>query len=123
MLQAADDFPTFFTPADEFPLIIDCGAQHRRIHSRVEVSMANMQNHLLEPDPYALALLQKNVIRMIYLKFNAFARQSVTNQVKGNFLAKSDMEPIRGEIHCDLNGEIERTLTYLWYVAKDWGLI
>ena len=123
MLRAADDFPTFFTPADEFPLIIDCGANIGVSVLEWKYRWPTCRIICFEPDPYAFALLKKNVIKNDLPGVQCFCTAISDQSGEGEFLAKSDMEPIRGEIHCDLNGEIERTLTYLWYVAKDWGLI
>lgn len=63
MLRAADDFPTFFTPADEFPLIIDCGANIGVSILEWKYRWPTCRIICFEPDPYAFALLQKNVIK------------------------------------------------------------
>lgn len=61
MIRAADDFPTFFRTDEEFPLIIDCGAnigvsilewKHRWPASRIIC---------FEPDPYAFEMLRENI--------------------------------------------------------------
>lgn len=63
MVRAIDDFPSFFTPRQEFPLIIDCGAN-------IGVSLLEWKTRwpmakviCFEPDPDAFRLLQMNVHR------------------------------------------------------------
>jgi FkbM family methyltransferase len=61
MVRQIDDFPSFFTPTGERPLIIDCGAN-------IGVSMLEWKTRwphaevlCFEPDPFAFKALQKNV--------------------------------------------------------------
>ncbi|TWU37024.1 2-O-methyltransferase NoeI [Novipirellula artificiosorum] len=61
MIRQIDDFPSFFEPSDERPLIIDCGAN-------IGVSMLEWKHRwpqaeilCFEPDPFAFAILCKNV--------------------------------------------------------------
>lgn len=61
MIRQIDDFPSFFTPQDDRPLIIDCG-------SNIGVSMLEWKTRwpgarivCFEPDPFAFKLLQANV--------------------------------------------------------------
>jgi len=61
MIRAADDFPSFFTPKEEYPFIIDCGAN-------IGVSVLEWKHRwptssivCFEPDPHAFELLEKNI--------------------------------------------------------------
>lgn len=61
MVRQIDDFPSFFTPLDDRPLIIDCG-------SNIGVSMLEWKTRwpgarivCFEPDPFAFKILQANV--------------------------------------------------------------
>ncbi len=61
MVRQTDDFPSFFTPVGDFPLIIDCGAN-------IGVSVLEWKSRwpqsrviCFEPDPFAFALLRKNI--------------------------------------------------------------
>jgi FkbM family methyltransferase len=61
MMRQIDDFPSFFTPQEERPVVIDCG-------SNIGVSMLEWKTRwpgariiCFEPDPYAFKMLQANV--------------------------------------------------------------
>ena len=63
MIRASDDFPSFFTPRESEPLIIDCGAN-------IGVSVLEWKTRwpmcrviCFEPDPDAFRLLSLNVER------------------------------------------------------------
>ena len=63
MIRASDDFPSFFTPRDPEPVIIDCGAN-------IGVSVLEWKSRwpmsriiCFEPDPSAFELLSLNVER------------------------------------------------------------
>ena len=63
MIRASDEFPSFFTPREREPLIIDCGAN-------IGVSILEWKSRwpmsriiCFEPDPHAFRLLQLNVNR------------------------------------------------------------
>lgn len=63
MCNQSEVFPSFFTPATERPLVIDCGAN-------IGVTMLEWKHRwpgaeviCLEPDPHAFRLLQMNVDR------------------------------------------------------------
>jgi len=63
MIRQADEFPSFFTPREEQPLIIDCGANIGVSMLEWKTRWPGAQILCFEPDPFAFRLLEQNVER------------------------------------------------------------
>ncbi|QEG38854.1 FkbM family methyltransferase [Roseimaritima ulvae] len=61
MVRQIDDFPSFFTPADDRPQIIDCGANIGVSVLEWKTRWPGAQILCFEPDPAAFQILQKNI--------------------------------------------------------------
>lgn len=61
MIRQIDEFPSFFTPAGDRPLIIDCGANIGVSVLEWKTRWPQSQVICFEPDPFAFKLLQKNI--------------------------------------------------------------
>jgi len=61
MVRQIDEFPSFFTPVDERPLIIDCGANIGVSVLEWKTRWPGCQVICFEPDPFAFEILQKNI--------------------------------------------------------------
>ena len=63
MIRQIDEFPSFFTPDDEQPTIIDCGANIGISVLEWKTRWPGSQIVCFEPDPRAFATLKKNIER------------------------------------------------------------
>ena len=61
MIRQIDDFPSFFTPIGERPLIIDCGANIGVSVLEWKTRWPHAEIICFEPDPFASKILQMNV--------------------------------------------------------------
>lgn len=61
MIRAADDFPSFFSPTDDFPLIIDCGANIGVSVLEWKYRWPTSRIICFEPDPFAFEILETNI--------------------------------------------------------------
>jgi len=61
MIRQIDDFPSFFTPTEDLPLIIDCGANIGVSVLEWKTRWPQAQILCFEPDPFAFKVLQKNI--------------------------------------------------------------
>ncbi len=61
MIRAADDFPSFFSPRDDFPLIIDCGANIGVSVLEWKYRWPTSRIICFEPDPFAFEILETNI--------------------------------------------------------------
>lgn len=61
MIRAIDDFPTFFAPNGEQPLIIDCGANIGISVLEWKYRWPMCRVICFEPDPFAYKLLEQNL--------------------------------------------------------------
>lgn len=61
MIREIDEFPSFFTPSGDRPLIIDCGANIGVSVLEWKTRWPQSQIICFEPDPFAFELLQANV--------------------------------------------------------------
>lgn len=63
MVRQIDDFPSFFTPSHDRPLIIDCGANIGVSVLEWKTRWPGSQVICFEPDPFAFAVLHQNIER------------------------------------------------------------
>jgi len=61
MIRQIDDFPSFFTPLEDRPLIIDCGANIGVSVLEWKTRWPQARIICFEPDPFAFEILQKNM--------------------------------------------------------------
>ncbi len=61
MVRQIDEFPSFFTPLGDQPLIIDCGANIGVSVLEWKTRWPQSQVICFEPDPFAFEILQKNI--------------------------------------------------------------
>lgn len=61
MIRQIDDFPSFFTPQGDRPLIVDCGANIGVSVMEWKTRWPNAEIICFEPDPYAFEILQTNI--------------------------------------------------------------
>lgn len=61
MVRQIDEFPSFFTPSEERPLIIDCGANIGVSVLEWKTRWPTCEIICFEPDPWAFKVLDKNV--------------------------------------------------------------
>lgn len=61
MVRQIDEFPSFFTPTEERPLIVDCGANIGVSILEWKTRWPGSQVICFEPDPFAFKILHKNV--------------------------------------------------------------
>lgn len=61
MIRQIDDFPSFFTPTGDQPLILDCGANIGVTALEWKTRWPQSRVICFEPDPFAFALLEKNI--------------------------------------------------------------
>ena len=61
MVRQIDEFPSFFTPSGEQPLFLDCGANIGVSVMEWKTRWPQSQIICFEPDPFAFAILQKNM--------------------------------------------------------------
>lgn len=63
MVRQIDDFPSFFTPSGDRPLIIDCGANIGVTVLEWKARWPHCEIICFEPDPFAFEALQTNIER------------------------------------------------------------
>lgn len=61
MVRQIDEFPSFFTPEGDRPLVIDCGANIGVSVLEWKTRWPACQVICFEPDPFAFEILQKNM--------------------------------------------------------------
>ncbi|WP_419189814.1 FkbM family methyltransferase [Stieleria marina] len=61
MVRQIDEFPSFFTPAGDRPLIVDCGANIGVSVLEWKTRWPQAEIICFEPDPFAFEILQANV--------------------------------------------------------------
>ncbi|EMI19989.1 methyltransferase FkbM family [Rhodopirellula maiorica SM1] len=61
MVRQIDEFPSFFTPTDDRPLIIDCGANIGVSVLEWKTRWPGAEIVCFEPDPFAFKILQANM--------------------------------------------------------------
>lgn len=61
MIRQIDEFPSFFTPSGDRPLIVDCGANIGVSVLEWKTRWPQCQILCFEPDPFAFEILQTNV--------------------------------------------------------------
>ncbi|TWU25462.1 31-O-demethyl-FK506 methyltransferase FkbM [Novipirellula galeiformis] len=61
MVRQIDEFPSFFTPKVDRPLIIDCGANIGVSVLEWKTRWPGSEIICFEPDPFAFQILQKNI--------------------------------------------------------------
>ncbi len=98
MIRQIDDFPSFFTPTQDRPLIIDCGANIGVSVLEWKTRWPTAQIVCFEPDPFAFAILQKTIdfndlpgvtcVNAAVLDFDGtvpfFGELSATGDARGN---------------------------------------
>ncbi len=95
MIRAAEDFPSFFSIENEFPLIIDCGANIGVSVLEWKYRWPTAKIICFEPDPFAFKLLEANINKNDLPGVTAI-RAAISDQ--------AGHSPLYGELHPGADG-------------------